>query len=90
MPAAVAEYVRSKDFREVDRIQRALLRDYQYDIAHYATAEEKVKAENLAERTEIYTLLLTLNKSTKILKSKTVLFIMMHTLARIRQFWAEM
>ena len=45
MPAAVAEYVRSKDFREVDRIQRALLRDYQYDIAHYATAEEKVKAE---------------------------------------------
>ncbi|MBR1629321.1 MAG: ATP-binding protein [Lachnospiraceae bacterium] len=45
MPAAVSEYVRSKDFREVDRIQRALLRDYQYDIAHYATADEKIKAE---------------------------------------------
>ncbi len=45
MPAVVSEYVHSKDFREVDRIQKALLRDYQYDIAHYAVAEEKVKAE---------------------------------------------
>lgn len=45
MPEVVCEYVRSKDFREVDRIQRALLQGYQYDIAHYATAEEKIKAE---------------------------------------------
>ncbi len=45
MPEAVQEYVDSKDFREVDRIQRNLLQGYQYDIAHYATAEEKVKAE---------------------------------------------
>lgn len=45
MPEAVQEYVNSKDFREVDRIQRNLLQGYQYDIAHYATAEEKVKAE---------------------------------------------
>lgn len=45
MPEAVQEYVVSKDFREVDRIQRNLLQGYQYDIAHYATAEEKVKAE---------------------------------------------
>ena len=45
MPEVVCEYVRSKDFREVDRIQRALLQGYQYDIAHYAKAEEKIKAE---------------------------------------------
>ena len=35
----------TKDFRKIDRIQRSLLQGYQYDIAHYATAEEKVKAE---------------------------------------------
>ncbi len=45
MPEAVQKYVDTKDFREVDAIQRNILRGYQYDIAHYATAEEKVKAE---------------------------------------------
>ena len=45
MPEAVQTYINTKDFREVDRIQRSLLQGYQYDIAHYATAEEKVKAE---------------------------------------------
>lgn len=45
MPEAVQKYIDTKDFREVDRIQRNLLQGYQYDIAHYATAEEKVKAE---------------------------------------------
>lgn len=45
MPEAVQKYVDTKDFREVDRIQRNILQGYQYDIAHYATAEEKVKAE---------------------------------------------
>ena len=45
MPEAVQKYVETKDFIEVDRIQRDLLQGYQYDIAHYATAEEKVKAE---------------------------------------------
>ena len=45
MPEAVQKFVDTKDFREVDRIQRSLLQGYQYDIAHYATAEEKVKAE---------------------------------------------
>ena len=45
MPEAVQKYVDTKDFREVDKIQRSLLLGYQYDIAHYATAEEKVKAE---------------------------------------------
>ena len=45
MPEAVQKYIDTKDFREVDRVQRSLLQGYQYDIAHYATAEEKVKAE---------------------------------------------
>ena len=45
MPEAVQKYIDTKDFREIDRIQRSLLQGYQYDIAHYATAEEKVKAE---------------------------------------------
>lgn len=45
MPEAVQKYIDTKDFREVDRIQRSLLQGYQYDIAHYATTEEKVKAE---------------------------------------------
>ena len=45
MPEAVQCYVDTHDFREVDRIQRSLLQGYQYDIAHYASAEEKVKAE---------------------------------------------
>lgn len=45
MPEAVQKYIDTKDFREVDKIQRSLLQGYLYDIAHYATAEEKVKAE---------------------------------------------
>ncbi len=45
MPEAVQQYIDSRDFRDVDRIQRSLLQGYLYDIAHYATAEEKVKAE---------------------------------------------
>ena len=45
MPEAVQKYIDTRDFREVDRIQRSLLQGYQYDIAHYAVAEEKVKAE---------------------------------------------
>ncbi len=45
MPEAVQKFIDTKDYREVDQIQRNLLQGYQYDIAHYATAEEKVKAE---------------------------------------------
>ena len=45
MPEAVEKYVTSKDFRAVDSIQKNILQGYLYDIAHYATAEEKVKAE---------------------------------------------
>lgn len=45
MPEAVQKYVDTRDFRQIDTIQRSLLEGYLYDIAHYATAEEKVKAE---------------------------------------------
>ena len=45
MPEVVQKYVDTKDFREVDKIQKNLLMGYQYDIAHYASAKEKVKAE---------------------------------------------
>ena len=45
MPEVVQKYVDTKDFREADKIQKNLLMGYQYDIAHYASAEEKVKAE---------------------------------------------
>jgi predicted AAA+ superfamily ATPase len=45
MPEVVQRYVDTKDYREVDNVQRSLLQGYQYDIAHYANAEEKVKAE---------------------------------------------
>lgn len=45
MPEAVQKYMDTKDFRDVDRVQRNLLQGYLYDIAHYASAEEKVKAE---------------------------------------------
>ena len=45
MPEVVPKYIDTRDYREVDVIQRNLLQGYQYDIAHYATAEEKVKAE---------------------------------------------
>ena len=45
MPEAVQTYIDTKDFRKIDTIQRSLLQGYQYDIAHYASAEEKIKAE---------------------------------------------
>lgn len=45
MPEVVANYVDHEDFRVADQIQREILTGYQYDIAHYAQAEEKVKAE---------------------------------------------
>ena len=45
MPEVVQRFVDTSDYREADRIQRNLLLGYRYDIAHYATAEEKVKAE---------------------------------------------
>lgn len=45
MPEVVSRFMETDDMREADEVQRELLRGYQYDIAHYANAEEKVKAE---------------------------------------------
>lgn len=45
MPAVVDAFFESQNYAEIDRIQRSILMDYQYDIAHYANAEEKIKAE---------------------------------------------
>lgn len=45
MPEVIEKYLETKDFREADKVQRNILQGYIYDIAHYASAEEKVKAE---------------------------------------------
>jgi predicted AAA+ superfamily ATPase len=45
MPEVIQTYEDTLDFRRADEIQRAILQGYLYDIAHYATGSEKVKAE---------------------------------------------
>ena len=45
MPEVIQTYVDTKDIRAADAVQRALLQGYLYDIAHYASAQEKIKAE---------------------------------------------
>lgn len=45
MPEVVQRYVETHDFRIADRVQRDLLQGYLYDIAHYASPAEKLKAE---------------------------------------------
>ena len=45
MPEVVQAYEDTKDMRVVDSVQRSLLQGYLYDIAHYASAQEKIKAE---------------------------------------------
>ena len=45
MPEVVRRFTETGDFRVADKTQRELLQGYQYDIAHYASAEEKLKAE---------------------------------------------
>ena len=45
MPEVVNAYIDTSDYRVVDKLQRDLLMGYQYDIGHFATAEEKIKAE---------------------------------------------
>jgi predicted AAA+ superfamily ATPase len=44
MPAAVNEYVETKHFGNVLKIQRDIIRDYTDDIAKYAEGAEKTKA----------------------------------------------
>lgn len=45
MPEVVQTFADSRDFRQADRVQKALLQGYLYDIAHYASSAEKIKAE---------------------------------------------
>ncbi len=45
MPEVVQAFVDTGDVRAADAVQRALLQGYLYDIAHYASAQEKIKAE---------------------------------------------
>lgn len=45
MPEAIQKFIDTRDFREVNVVQKNLLQGYLYDIAHYAKAEEKIKAE---------------------------------------------
>jgi len=45
MPEVVDTYVRTGDIAEADQVQRRLYRDYIMDIAHYAPATNKIKAE---------------------------------------------
>lgn len=45
MPEAVDIYIRENSIAAVDNKQRAILNDYRYDIAHYANADIKIKAE---------------------------------------------
>lgn len=43
MPEVVSDYVSKKDFGSVDRIQRRIITDYNFDIAKHAKGSEKVK-----------------------------------------------
>lgn len=45
MPEVIQTYEDTGDFRVADRVQRAVLQGYLFDIARYATASEKIKAE---------------------------------------------
>lgn len=45
MPEVVQSFVDTRDFRVADTVQNALLQGYLYDIAHYANAQDKIKAE---------------------------------------------
>lgn len=44
MPAVVNDFVQNADYRSVRRIQKAILSDYEDDIAKYAEGNEKAKA----------------------------------------------
>ena len=45
MPEVINTYLEKNNLSEADRIQRNILKDYRYDIAHYAEADVKIKAE---------------------------------------------
>jgi len=45
MPEIVQTFADTKDYKEVDELQRRIYRDYLNDIARYANPDEKIKAE---------------------------------------------
>ena len=45
MPQVVNSYVNDKNIHKCYKIQETILKDYRYDIAHYAPATDKIKAE---------------------------------------------
>lgn len=45
MPDVVNTFISTHDMKQVDKRQREILEDYRYDIAHYASADIKIKAE---------------------------------------------
>ena len=45
MPDVVLKYLETNSYAEVDKVQKRILTDYRYDIAHYASADLKIKAE---------------------------------------------
>lgn len=45
MPAVLNSYLATNSLSEADKVQRDILKDYRYDIAHYASSDIKIKAE---------------------------------------------
>ena len=45
MPEVVADFVEHKDFNSVDRIQRRIITDYEFDIGKHAKGAEKIKVK---------------------------------------------
>ncbi len=45
MPDVVNTYIETGSVAEADKVQKRILNDYRYDIAHYARADIKIKAE---------------------------------------------
>jgi predicted AAA+ superfamily ATPase len=45
MPEALNMYFENNSIADADRKVRDILNDYRYDIAHYAVADVKIKAE---------------------------------------------
>jgi len=46
MPEAVKAFIEQNSIAAADHVQRRILEDYRYDIAHYASAGDKIKAES--------------------------------------------
>ena len=46
MPEVVTTFLKNRSLKETDEKQKAILNDYRYDIAHYASPDIKIKAEN--------------------------------------------